>query len=201
MIARFLVIALAALSLVVSACDEDEALPLDGYDEQGILDARAAKDEAFRSDESPLPPHLRGSFTGLHYYEPDPDFAVDAVFSPAARVDTFTMTTTTSELRKAMRVGTFAFDLRGKAYRLQAYQFVDGGRDSYFVPFTDATNGGTTYKAGRYLDIRVADDDSSYVLDFNMAYNPYCAYDENFSCPVVPRENDLPIPVAAGEKK
>lgn len=200
MILRFLLVTLLSL-VVLTACDEDDAMALNGFDEQEILDARKAKDEAFRGDESPLPPHVRESFKGLAYYEPDPDFAVEAVFTPSARVDTFTMATTTREMRTALRVGRFAFTLRDRPFTLQAYQFVDGGRESYFVPFTDATNGGTTYKAGRYLDVRVIENDSLYVLDFNMAYNPYCAYDESFSCPIVPRENDLAIPVAAGEKK
>ncbi|MBK9184581.1 MAG: DUF1684 domain-containing protein [Ignavibacteria bacterium] len=73
-------------------------------------------------------------------------------------------------------------------------------RDSYFVPFTDRTNGETTYKAGRYLDIKVLDNDSAYVIDFNMAYNPYCAYDNNYSCPIVPKRTISPLRSRQGEE-
>lgn len=185
MILRSLIIGLVAIALLVS-CEEEDAMSLDGFDEQEILDARKAKAE---------------EFPNVTFYEPDADYAVDAVFVPAARVDTFTMQTTTSELRRAMRVGTFRFDVENKGLSLVAYQFVDGERDSYFVPFTDRTNGETTYKAGRYLDVKVLDNDSAYVIDFNMAYNPYCAYDDNYSCPLVPKENDLSVAIKAGEKK
>ncbi|MCX6139260.1 MAG: DUF1684 domain-containing protein [Candidatus Kapabacteria bacterium] len=200
MILRTLIIGLMAVALLVS-CEEEDSMSLDGFDEQEILDARKAKDELFKGDDSPIKSHLRDAFTGLLYFEPDADYAVDAVFVPASRVDTFTMQTTSSELRQTLRVGSFSFEIQNKKMSLFAYQFSDGNRDSYFVPFTDRTNGEGTYKAGRYLDVKVMDNDSSYVLDFNMAYNPYCAYDDNYSCPIVPRENDLSVAIKAGEKK
>ncbi len=185
MILRLFILSFIAVSFLVS-CEEEDSMPLDGFDEQAILDARKEKSEEFK---------------GLTYYEPDADYSVDAVFVPAASVDTFTMQTTTSELRRAFRVGSFRFELQNKRLSLFAYQFADGTRDSYFVPFTDRTNGEGTYRAGRYIDVKVLDNDSSYVIDFNMAYNPYCAYDENYSCPIVPKENALPLAIKAGEKK
>lgn len=200
MILRTLIIGLVAIALLVS-CEEEDSMSLDGFDEQEILDARKTKDELFKGDDSPIKSQLRDAFTGLLYFEPDADYAVDAVFVPASRVDTFTMQTTSSELRQTLRVGSFSFEIQNRKMSLFAYQFSDGNRDSYFVPFTDRTNGEGTYKAGRYLDVKVLDNDSSYVLDFNMAYNPYCAYDDNYSCPIVPRENDLSVAIKAGEKK
>lgn len=197
---RSIIICLAAVSVLI-ACEEEDAMPLDGFDEQEILDARKAKDEQFRSDDSPLPPQQRDAFKGLSYFEPDEDYAVDAVFNRATKADTITMQTTSSEIRSAVRVGSFAFEIQNRKLSLFAYQFIDGSADSYFVPFTDKTTGEQTYKAGRYLDVKVLDNDSAYVIDFNAAYQPYCAYNENFSCPITPRENNLPVAIKAGEKK
>jgi len=176
-------------------------MPLDGYDEQELLDARKTKDEQFRSEDSPLLPQERDGFKGLSYFEPNEDYAVDAVLTRAVRADTISMQTTSSELRRAVRIGSFAFEIQGNTLSLNAYQFIDGSADSYFVPFTDKTNGEQTYKAGRYLDVEVLDNDSAYVIDFNAAYQPYCAYNENFSCPIAPRENSLAVAIKAGEKK
>jgi uncharacterized protein (DUF1684 family) len=99
-----------------------------------------------------------------------------------------------------VRVGTFTFTVNGKNCKLAAYTFV-GGQDenSYFVPFTDLTSGHETYYAGRYLDVPVQEDED-YVLDFNVAYNPYCAYNPDFACPLPPRENILGIAIPVGEK-
>ncbi len=104
--------------------------------------------------------------------------------------------------RAALRYGEFRFKLLGKSLRLQVYKLLDlqaEHRRLLFVPFTDATSGTETYAGGRYLDIEETPDDV-YTLDFNLAYNPYCAYNHNFDCPIPPEENHLPVPVRAGEK-
>lgn len=200
MILRSLIIGLFAITLLTS-CDEEASMSLHIFDEQEILDARKAKDDEFRAEDSPLPPHLRDSFKGLAYFEPDEDYAVDAVFIPAVRVDTFAMQTSSNAVRSALRVGLLTFELQTKKLSLATYQFADGPRNSYFVPFTDKTTGESTYSAGRYLDIAVLENDSAYVIDFNMAYSPYCAYNDRYSCPLVPKENKLQVAVLAGEKK
>jgi len=135
----------------------------------------------------------------LKYFAPSEEGVVDATFVPATSADTITMTTTTSELRPALRAGRFTFSYGTTECSLTAFQFLGGPTDSYFVPFTDRTTGETTYRGGRYLDIERTGD-SVYVIDFNRAYNPFCAYNDAFSCPRVPRENNLPVAVTVGEQ-
>ncbi len=99
-------------------------------------------------------------------------------------------------------VGTLEFSYQGKTYRLQIYKFFSGDPESaqhLFLGFTDETNGTTTYGGGRYIDLK-ENPENHYVVDFNLAYNPYCAYNPQYSCALPPAENHLPFPVRAGEK-
>lgn len=197
MITRVLVAILCCA--IIIGCEEDTGMDASSFDEQELLDMRREKDEAFRTTaESPIPEHMRDTFKGLKYFTPSEEGVVDAMFVPAASADTITMTTTTSELRPALRAGRFTFSYGSTECSLTAYLFIGGPTDSYFVPFTDRTTGETTYRGGRYLDIERSED-SVYVIDFNRAYNPYCAYNDAFSCPRVPRENNLPASVVVGE--
>lgn len=175
----------------------------DLFDVEHLLEQRTQKDEVFRDAlQSPLPAAVLTRFEGLHYYEPNDDFAVPAVLNRSSSLDTINMLTTTSELRQFIRFGVFKFSIGDKQEQLTAYGFIDGDKKSeLFVPFKDATNGIDTYETGRYLTVALLDDDSSYVIDFNEAYNPYCAYNDAYSCPLVPKENVLLVPIEAGEKK
>lgn len=191
---------LLGLCIIIVGCSSDSS---DGdYDEGEIIEMRQEKDAQFRdSEESPIPAEKRTSFTGLLYFDPDPEYVVMATFVESASTDTIILQTSKDDLRKAFRAGTFTFRLNGKDLKLSAYTFADSeDNESLFVPFTDRTTGHETYYGGRYMDVPVVDIDD-YVLDFNMAYNPYCAYNERYSCPLVPKENDLSIAVRAGEKK
>jgi len=192
---------IAVCSIVVASCTSD----LSGggeYDADEIIAMRQEKDAQFsEGNESPIPADKRSSFRGLAYFGPDPAYAVPATFSESAKADTLTLQTSKDDVRKAVRVGKFLFQINGKELELAAYTFVDKDADeSYFVPFTDMTSGHESYYGGRYLNVAIQDDDD-YVLDFNLAYNPYCAYNENYSCPLVPKENELDIAIRAGEKK
>lgn len=191
---------LLVCSLILVSCSSDDASG--DYDQQEVIALRQEKDAQFRDgDASPIPAVKRSTFRGLAYFPPNPAYAVAAQFVESSDVDTIQMQTSKEDVRKAIRVGTFAFTLNGKSLKLAAYTFVGGQEeDSYFVPFTDMTSGHETYYGGRYLDVPVQEDED-YVLDFNMAYNPYCAYNENYSCPLVPRENALGVAIRAGEKK
>ncbi len=184
-------------AVMLAACSGDGE-----YDQNELLLARQEKDAMFRDGEaSPIPVQQRSGFTGLKYFDPDPDYVVTATFKESTRPDTIALQTSTAEKREAVRVGRFFFRLQGKDVKLWAYNFIDNeGDDSFFVPFTDKTTGHETYYGGRYLDVPVLEEDE-YILDFNQAYNPFCAYNPNFTCPLVPAENDLPIAVRAGEKK
>lgn len=195
-------ILIVMMGLFVAACTEDEenSLELGGFDEERLIEQRQAKDKDFaESDDSPIPAHVRSSFTGLRYYKPDETFAVEASFEGFSKQDTITMETSTNEPRFAVRVGRFTFDIKGRTNHLVAYRFVGGDAQELFVPFKDKTSGDETYGGGRYMDLHL-DDDTSYTIDFNQAYNPYCAYNGNYSCPLVPDENKLAVAITAGER-
>ena len=96
-------------------------------------------------------------------------------------------------------MGTLEFAVPGGSAQLAGYAFEPGPVSELFIPFRDTTSGSETYGAGRYLDLE-PEDDGTYVLDFNIAYNPWCAYAPQYSCPLPPRENWLTFPIEAGEK-
>ena len=111
--------------------------------------------------------------------------------------------TNTGEIRSGLRYGYFDFQVGGQECRLQVYRLeeaLESGSPQLFVPFRDATSGHETYAAGRYIDLK-ENTSGIYDLDFNRAYNPSCAYNTDFSCPVPPAENTLKVPIRAGEKK
>ena len=154
------------------------------------------KDEHFaRGGDSPLTPDQRRRFAGLAYFDPDPDFHVEAVLERGATTEYEDIQTSTGRMQHLPRAGTLRFTLDGQGLTLAAY---DQG-DELFVPFRDATSGGETYGAGRYVEAHPLGG-GRYDLDFNAAYNPYCAYNDEWSCPLPPRENWLAVAVRAGER-
>lgn len=164
---------------------------------------RADKDEYFRSSPgSPVPAAERESFQGLPYFDVDEDLRFEGLtLQPytGSEPASFQIPTSDNRLRDAVRAGTFEFELGGATQRLTGYTFAEGGSDSVFLPFLDATSGRETYGAGRYLDLE-PDLDGTYTIDFNLAYHPSCVYDPRFSCPLTPAENRLPIRIEAGER-
>lgn len=152
---------------------------------------------------SPLRPEDRAHFTELERFAPDARFRVMAAFKPKAGKP-FGMTTTTGRLPQYQPVGQLRFTVAGKRERLTVFRSIDlarkpGYEDYLFVPFTDLTNGEETYAGGRYLDLR-APLGKRVELDFNRAYNPYCAYGGRYSCPIPPLENHLEVRIEAGVK-
>jgi len=110
------------------------------------------------------------------------------------------MTTSGAE-RKMIVAGAFQFKLQEVSHRLIAYRYLDASIKELFIPFKDLTSGAETYGGGRYMDIEVNPNSLEEIrLDFNKAYNPYCVYNENFVCPIPPKENNLLIEIRAGEK-
>lgn len=165
---------------------------------------RARRDELFAEHpESPLPPPARERFEGLQYYDYDPDYRVEAVVEHETTEETFTVEVADGTLRYR-RVATAKFTLRGTACQLPLY-WVTGYGGGLFVPFGDETNGRTTFGGGRYLYDTIkgadlgADPGETLLLDFNYAYNPSCAYDEGWQCPLAPAASDLSVPIEAGE--
>ncbi|MBI2794321.1 MAG: DUF1684 domain-containing protein [Ignavibacteria bacterium] len=193
----------ALILAVAASCSGDRPAGAKVFSATRILEQRKMKDDAFSdAKRSPLSSVEIARFHGLHYYEPNADYAVRAVLKRSEELDTLTMQTTTSELRQVVRIGVFEFLLGGKRHRLTAFAYIEA-RNNYelFVPFKDATNGIDTYEVGRYMNIEPLEDDSAYLIDFNEAYNPFCAYNEVYSCPLIPVENVLSTAIAAGEKK
>ncbi len=161
---------------------------------------RAAKDEYFGlAPDSPIAEEERGAFAGLAYYPVDPAFRLEGLelgTYEGGEPEAFDMPTSTDELRRAWRAGTFRFSVAGRPLALVAY---DLGGGELFVPFQDGTSGVETYGAGRYLDVQ-PELDGTFTLDFNLAYHPYCAYSPAYSCPLTPFENRLPARIPAGER-
>ena len=160
---------------------------------------RKAKDEFFMSDPgSPLTPQQRLRFRDLSYFPENPDLRISAKLEPDQEPEgtEITMDTTTGTVRTYRRVGSVRFEVDGQQVQLALYSSEED--KSLFVPFRDATSGEETYGGGRYLETDPPED-GVVVLDFNYAYNPYCVYNEHWSCPLPPRENWLAVPIRAGE--
>lgn len=159
---------------------------------------RAEKDSLFQTEASPLLTDAQATFDGLSYFDYDSTLAFALPLEPALQRGTLRLATSTGEPRDYIRFGHLSFPLDGRRHRLTVFQPTDGDL-SLFLPFTDATNGRGTYSAGRYLDFEPSAD-GRYVLDFNYAYSPYCAYNVAYSCPLPPGENRLSAPIRAGER-
>lgn len=166
---------------------------------------RQEKFETFKGEDSPLTRKERRRFKGLKYYPVDLTYRVKARFIKTANPVLFKMKTTTARLPDYSKYGEVHFTLDGHAYSLEVYQSPDlmkreGYEDYLFIPFTDETNGKETYEVGRYLEMRIPTGEE-VIIDFNLCYNPYCSYSPNYSCPIPPAVNHLPVVIKAGEKK
>ncbi len=139
-------------------------------------------------------------YKGIKYFPPDLSYHIVAAFRPNPKADTTIILSTRGNRRRAVRAGWFDFKVNGKACSLEASRLLEPGvgEKDMDVFFTDATTGKESYSVGRYLGPQ-AREDGTYVLDFNMCYNPACAYSEHYNCPIPPRANHLRIPIRAGE--
>jgi uncharacterized protein (DUF1684 family) len=159
---------------------------------------RKEKDAFFGGDhQSPLTHEQRHHFEGLNYFPENPDLVVVSELEPPAEPGEITMETSTGDSQVYERAGTVKFKVDGQP--AQVTLFRPTGEQSLFLPFRDALSGKETYGAGRYLDL-APPHHGHVVVDFNYAYNPSCAYNPEFSCPLPPRENWLQVPIRAGEK-
>jgi uncharacterized protein len=163
-----------------------------------LLAYRQERDRFFRiHPQSPVLPEKRDKFTGLTYYDYNADLVFDLTPEEFANKDDFKMQTSTGDVRYYQRWGKIKFDVEDQPAELTL--FWSPGSDQFFIPFTDATSGSETYGAGRYLDLH-RDPGGKLEVDFNRAYNPYCAYSIRWNCPIPPAENRLKVPIRAGEK-
>lgn len=155
--------------------------------------------------KSPLTEEDRLHFKALDFFAINDTFIVEATFMRTKREKSFQMKTSTDRTPLYKKYGELYFKIDGKEFKLNVYQNVElssrkGFEDYLFLPFSDLTNGKESYIGGRYLDMKIP---SNYkvIINFNKAYNPYCAYNYKYSCPIVPLENDLEIAINAGVKK
>ena len=153
---------------------------------------------------SPLLPKDFDEFKGLEFFPLSEKFVVEAEFVRTPFEMPFVMATTTGEEERYVKYGEAYFKIDGKQYQLNLYQdqqlrATQEYKDRLFLPFTDATSGESTYAGGRYLDLEVPKG-KVIVIDFNKAYNPFCVYNPDYSCPIPPAENDLKLRVEAGMK-
>lgn len=156
-------------------------------------------------EKSPLTEEDFKTFTHLDFFPITDEFIIKAKFIRTRKEKPFEMKTTTARLPVYKKYGELHFTFEGNEYKLNVYQNLDlikkeGYEDYLFLPFSDTTNGNDTYIGGRYIDCRIQKE-LEWTIDFNKAYNPYCAYNYKYSCPIVPMENDLPIAIKAGVKK
>lgn len=169
-----------------------------------IQENRQTKNEYFQNNpNSPIPLDKREQFETLKYFPVDLDYRITTSIDEYAEKDTVVMHTTKKRSQYYLRWGKFDFTINGNRDTLHVYQPLQTSADQepyFFIPFYDATNNNSTYGGGRYLDIPVQET-THYVIDFNDAYNPYCAYDyERWSCPMPPLENTIEFPIMAGEE-
>lgn len=165
--------------------------------DEALVEFRTAKDDFIRTDpQSPLPEGARTTFTGLNYYPLDDALRFELPLDTNVPHEHITMDVTTGGSREFHRAGKIHFNIAGQPAELSIYES-DG---TLFLPLRDATSKAETYRAGRYLEPELIDD-GTVLVDFNYLYNPFCAYDDRWSCPVPPTENWLQVPLAAGEKR
>ena len=155
--------------------------------------------------KSPLTKEDLQHFKGLDFFPLNEKFIVEAKFVRTKKEKAFAMKTTTSRTPLYVKYGELHFTIDEKEFKLNVYQNIDlskkpGYSDYLFLPFSDLTCGKESYIGGRYVDMRMQKG-KTWTIDFNKAYNPYCAYNYKYSCPIVPLENDLDIEILAGVKK
>ena len=198
----FFVILLPIQGLAISGSGEDQGdLKLE---EKRVLEWRKERDTFFKTHErSPLSPIEKRNFKGLKYYPFDPKYVfsgqIERTILHINNTKYYaTFLTNKGTNKRYIRYGKFCFRLDGKEYTIEIYKSILS--DNLFIPFKDKTNGRESYEGGRYVDAEILPG-YKMVLDFNIAYQPSCAYNNNFICVLPPKENTLDVEIRAGEKK
>eukprot|EP00918_Siedleckia_nematoides_P039791 GHVU01086478.1.p1 GENE.GHVU01086478.1~~GHVU01086478.1.p1 ORF type:complete len:201 (+),score=16.53 GHVU01086478.1:782-1384(+) len=182
------------------SCAQDKLPLLGDTDYQRQMNADF-KDAA----KSPLTDRDRKVFRSLDFFKFDSIYMVNADFKRTPNETPFKMKTTTDREVDYIKYGEATFTIKDKLLKLNVYQDLEmaidvGQEEALFLPFMDNTNGVESYKGGRYIEVKLPKDDKIFI-DFNKAYNPYCAYNKKYSCPIVPSENILYVRIEAGVKK
>ncbi|MFB6070290.1 MAG: DUF1684 domain-containing protein [Halanaeroarchaeum sp.] len=176
----------------------------DDFDESdwrdSVVEYREEKDAFLGGEDSPLPDERRADFDGLVYFDPDPSYRVVARLQWVRDPETVALPANRGPDIEYERVATLGFSLHDEHHVLAAFRAP--GQEDLLVPFADETNGTETARDGRYVALSLGDVETGddVVLDFNLAYHPFCVYDDEFLAVLPPEENELPIAVRAGER-
>jgi hypothetical protein len=173
------------------------------FAEQIIKHRETYKKELLTSAGGPL---SADDLSYVQFYAPDSTYRITAEVERIDKAEPFDMPTYSGKTKPHVAYARLSFVLKGKPQQFTIYRSlnlmrVPEYRDYLFLPFKDATSGRETYGGGRYMDLRTGDIQNGQVtLDFNKAYNPYCAFQDGYSCPIPPKTNELLVPIEAGEK-
>lgn len=205
----WLILLAPAASLLLGGCGkkQDVKNAVAGLEHQSLYSLELTKDRKQKdlylltNERSPLKEEDKDRFEGLDYFAPDTAFAFPVTLRRYPAPKEIVMATSKDKPREMWCIGYFPFQYEGAEHRLQVYMPKDTSDGAYwFIPFADASTGKETYEGGRFIDIEDISSDSTF-LDFNYAYNPYCAYNPRYDCPIPPAENRLSVAIRAGEKK
>lgn len=191
------VVAIVAMVFYTLSSDGDQA----AYAAQ-VEKEREEKNDFMKNGEGSPFEGTADSFTGLKYFPPSTKFRIQADLEPIENKKTLLLPTSDGKEKSYLEYAYATFRLDGVENRLLLLEVMESGpfRGTLFLAFADATSAIDTYGAGRYLDVKKVPGATTILLDFNHAYNPYCAYSEKFSCPFPPKENILGVAILAGEK-
>lgn len=192
------------MMISIISCSEkySESVTEDEY-KVALMTERAEKDFNLKNDpHSPFNRDPEAKYDKLKYFDPDTNFIFKSKLYRFETTDTITIMGTRGEQRKAVKEGYVILEYDGQDHKLNVYKsYGPQGQSYYSIWFTDETSGEETYHIGRYLDFDfIPDEDFVYTIDFNLSYNPYCAYSELFTCPIPTEEDHLSFKVLAGEK-
>jgi uncharacterized protein (DUF1684 family) len=167
-----------------------------------LIEERKNKDQFMSASKDSPFFELNDKFTALQYFAPNPAFRIQANLIYIKKREPRQLQTSDGLTRNFLSYAWAEFDFGNIKNKLLILEVMDEGAEhgNLFLAFADETSAAETYGGGRYLDIRKVPGSASVLLDFNKAYNPYCAYNNKFSCPLPPSENQLKIPIEAGEK-
>ena len=187
--------------LIVVSCSPGVS---DGYYQKFYQDRSEKLIGLVSGERVPLTPE---KLTAISYYDYNEDFRVVAQFYISDEKEIIEMPTYSGQIKEFVDLGVLKFKVNGEQSELHVFQNVKLAthpvyKNYYFLPFRDLTTGAETYGGGRYIDMKKSDfEQGKVILDFNAAYNPWCAYSDGFNCPIPPESNDLPVAIYAGEKQ
>ncbi len=151
-------------------------------------------------------PLKKADLENIHFFDWNQEFRLAATYKPLKSDEFIEIPTSAGKIQHYIKIGYLLFEIYATKHKLSVYKSrvaikSPGYEDYVFLPFKDASNGSTTYGGGRYIDLKMSDLlAEKVILDFNLAYNPYCAFADGYSCPIPPKENHLPVQILAGEK-